>query len=134
MHLPILYNTSVHVSARPFLPSLHAQGWLRSRPSHESDILWNLFDKTFESVLTYVRVNLDAKMEVLECNFIKQVRCALCSVHIHIIYCAYTYVRIIYTVYTVRTTAYLPTVAAKHILTYVPFSIYTCSVCITCLF
>lgn len=56
---------------------LSAQGWLRSRPSHESEILWSLFDKTFESVLTFVRVNLDAKMEILECNFIKQVRCAI---------------------------------------------------------
>lgn len=86
----------------PFTPSsLHAQGWLRSRPSHESDILWNLFDKTFESVLTYVCVNLDAKMEVLECNFIKQVKCAM--------QCTYTYILYI------RTTVYLPTVAAKHI-------------------
>ena len=56
---------------------LSAQGWLRSRPSHESEILWSLFDKTFESVLTFVRVNLDAKMEILECNFIKQVQCAI---------------------------------------------------------
>ena len=83
MYLPILQY--VHVSACPLHspPSLHAQGWLCSRPSHESDILWNLFDKTFESVLTYVCVNLDAKMEVLECNFIKQVKCAM--------QCTYTY-------------------------------------------
>ena len=58
-------------------PSPHAQGWLRSRPSHESEILWSLFDKTFESVLTFVCLNLDAKMEVLECNFIKQVKHAI---------------------------------------------------------
>lgn len=59
-------------------PLSSAQGWLRSRPAHESEVLWGLFDKTFESVLTFVGVSLDAKMQVLECNFIKQVQC-MCS-------------------------------------------------------
>lgn len=99
-----------------FPPSLHAQGWLRSRPSHESDILWNLFDKTFESVLTYVSVNLDAKMEVLECNFIKQVKCA--------VQCTYIYnITYVYTVYTVYMYNNKSANCGSQAHTYVPFPI-----------
>ena len=65
----MVYMSSSALDWRPIL-----QGWLNTRNPKEKDVLWDLFDKTFDPVLTYVQLNLDAKMKVLECNYIKQVR------------------------------------------------------------
>lgn len=64
----MVYMSSSALDWRPIL-----QGWLSSRSDTEHSILWDLFDSSFEPVLTYVRLNLEAKMSVLECNYIKQV-------------------------------------------------------------
>lgn len=39
----------------------------------EHDVLEPLFECIFDEVYTYVKQNLSPKMEVLECNVIKQV-------------------------------------------------------------
>ena len=64
----MVYMSSSALDWRPIL-----QGWLSSRPDTERSTLWDLFDHTFDHVLTYVQLNLEAKMAVLECNYIKQV-------------------------------------------------------------
>lgn len=64
----MVYMSSSALSWRPIL-----QGWLLSRSEIEKSVLWDLFDKSFEPVLTHVRLSLEAKMTVLECNYIKQV-------------------------------------------------------------
>lgn len=65
----MVYMSSSALDWRPIL-----QGWLSSRPDVERSTLWELFDSTFDPILTYVQLNLEAKMTVLECNYIKQVR------------------------------------------------------------
>lgn len=64
----MVYMSSSALDWRPIL-----QGWLTTRSDREKDVIWGLFDKTFDPVLTYVRINLESKMKVLECNYIKQV-------------------------------------------------------------
>jgi dynein heavy chain len=63
----MVYMSSSALDWKPIL-----KGWLTTRSETEKNILWNLFDKSFDPVLTYVRLNLEAKMIVLECNYIKQ--------------------------------------------------------------
>ena len=83
----MVYMSSSALDWRPIL-----QGWLTSRSESEKTVLWQLFDKSFEPVLNYVRFNLEAKMEVLECNYIKQVDYTIpcteimeyCSIHAYI--------------------------------------------------
>ena len=65
----MVYMSSSALDWRPIL-----QGWLTTRSELEKNVLWELFDKSFEPVLIYTRLNLEAKMDVLECNYIKQVR------------------------------------------------------------
>ena len=64
----MVYMSSSALDWKPIL-----QGWLTSRSETEKAVLWQLFEKSFEQVLTYVQLNLEAKMKVLECNYIKQV-------------------------------------------------------------
>ena len=73
----MVYMSSSALDWRPIL-----KGWLTSRNDGEAEVLWGLFDKSFDPVLTYVRLNLEAKMKVLECNYIKQVS----SFHQHCTY------------------------------------------------
>nr|WAW84834.1 axonemal dynein heavy chain A [Halisarca dujardinii] len=63
----MVYMSSSALDWRPIL-----QGWLKSRPGSESEVLWSLFDSSFDEILTYVKVNLVAKMDILDCNYIKQ--------------------------------------------------------------
>ena len=65
----MVYMSSSGLDWRPIL-----SGWLNSRPDRERSILLDLFERSFEPILNYVRLNLNAKMKVLECNYIKQVR------------------------------------------------------------
>lgn len=53
------------------------QAWLNKREVQEHDVLEPLFECIFDEVYTYVKQNLAPKMEVLECNVIKQVCAAL---------------------------------------------------------
>lgn len=63
----MVYMSSSGLNWRPIL-----QGWLSSRSQLQNNILLSLFDKSFEPVLTYVRTNLEPKMRLLECNYVKQ--------------------------------------------------------------
>lgn len=47
-------------------------GWLLTRPDTETAVLRELFDSTWANLLQYVRFSLDAKMKLLECNYVKQ--------------------------------------------------------------
>ena len=73
----MVYMSSSALDWRPIL-----QGWLTSRSESEKTVLWQLFDRSFEAVLNYVRFNLEAKMEVLECNYIKQVDYTILSTEV----------------------------------------------------
>ncbi|XP_052061669.1 dynein axonemal heavy chain 8-like [Mytilus californianus] len=63
----MVYMSSSALDWRPIL-----QGWLKTRNAAEADILLGLFDKLFEDVNLYVNLQLNAKMDVLQCNQIKQ--------------------------------------------------------------
>ena len=73
----MVYMSSSALDWRPIL-----RGWLNTRLEKEKEILWNLFDKTFEPLLQYMQLNLESKMKVLECNFIKQVQLIWCNIAI----------------------------------------------------
>ena len=55
----MVYMSSSALDWRPIL-----QGWLKTRSNREKEVIWGLFDKTFDPVLTYVRLNLESKMKV----------------------------------------------------------------------
>ena len=76
----MVYMSSSALDWRPIL-----QGWLTTRSELEKNVLWELFDKSFEPVLIYTRLNLEAKMDVLECNYIKQVRNVSLYIQMYII-------------------------------------------------
>ncbi|XP_074653701.1 dynein axonemal heavy chain 8-like [Tubulanus polymorphus] len=63
----MVYMSSSALDWRPIL-----QGWLNYRSAAESDILLNLFDQVFNDLYTFCLVNLNPKMDVLQCNQIKQ--------------------------------------------------------------
>ncbi len=63
----MIYMSSSGLDWRPIL-----KGWLSSRSQVENDVLWPLFEKSFDSVVVYVQTELEPKMSVLECNYIKQ--------------------------------------------------------------
>ncbi|XP_046400520.1 dynein axonemal heavy chain 8 [Ischnura elegans] len=48
------------------------KGWLKTRPNNEADILWNLFEKIFEDLHLFVKIKLNAKMNILESMYIRQ--------------------------------------------------------------
>ena len=52
---------------------LNFQGWLKTRSPQENDILMGLFDRLFADLFTYVTQNLNLKMDIMECNQIRQV-------------------------------------------------------------
>ena len=64
----MVYMSSSGLEWRPIL-----LGWLNGRKEAERQVLWELFDKSFDQVLSYVCLNLEPKMKVLQCNYIKQV-------------------------------------------------------------
>ena len=49
------------------------EGWLNRRPPSERATLMPLFEKNFSSIYTYMWQSLSPKMDVLECNYIRQV-------------------------------------------------------------
>lgn len=55
------------------------QAWLKKRSPQEAEVLQSLYDRIFEQAYTYMKLNLNPKMELLECNYIMQVRQILCK-------------------------------------------------------
>ncbi|CAF0752391.1 unnamed protein product [Didymodactylos carnosus] len=47
-------------------------GWLLKRPASETDILLNLYTKTFPQAYSYVVQSLEPKMQILECMYTRQ--------------------------------------------------------------
>ncbi|KAJ7419450.1 dynein heavy chain 8, axonemal [Pitangus sulphuratus] len=48
------------------------QAWLKKRSAQEAEVLQGLYDRIFEPAYTYMKLNLNPKMELLECNYIMQ--------------------------------------------------------------
>ncbi|XP_053918562.1 dynein axonemal heavy chain 8 isoform X2 [Cuculus canorus] len=63
----MVYISSSALSWRPIL-----QAWLKKRSSQEAEVLQSLYDKIFEPAYIYMKLNLNPKMELLECNYIMQ--------------------------------------------------------------
>uniref|UniRef100_F7EDE6 Dynein axonemal heavy chain 8 n=1 Tax=Monodelphis domestica TaxID=13616 RepID=F7EDE6_MONDO len=63
----MVYISSSALSWRPIL-----QAWLKKRSSQEATILLALYDKVFEDTYVYMNLNLQPKMQLLECNYIMQ--------------------------------------------------------------
>ncbi|KAM6127972.1 dynein axonemal heavy chain 8 [Pterocles gutturalis] len=63
----MVYISSSALSWRPIL-----QAWLKKRSSQEAEILQSLYDRIFEPAYTYMKLNLNPKMDLLECNYIMQ--------------------------------------------------------------
>ncbi|NWH66560.1 DYH8 protein, partial [Geococcyx californianus] len=63
----MVYISSSALGWRPIL-----QAWLKKRSSQEAEVLQSLYDRIFEPAYTYMKLNLNPKMELLECNYIMQ--------------------------------------------------------------
>ncbi|XP_071074543.1 dynein axonemal heavy chain 8 [Dasypus novemcinctus] len=63
----MVYISSSALSWRPIL-----QAWLKKRTAQEASVFLNLYDKTFDDVYTFMKLNLNPKMQLLECNYIMQ--------------------------------------------------------------
>ncbi|XP_010219892.1 PREDICTED: dynein heavy chain 8, axonemal [Tinamus guttatus] len=63
----MVYISSSALSWRPIL-----QAWLKKRSAQEAEVLQSLYDRIFEPAYTYMKLNLNPKMELLECNYIVQ--------------------------------------------------------------
>ncbi|XP_035209771.1 dynein heavy chain 8, axonemal-like isoform X2 [Stegodyphus dumicola] len=63
----MVYMSSSGLHWEPIL-----EGWLGVRPAAEANILRGLFAKVFDPLCQYVLISLTPKMELLECNYIKQ--------------------------------------------------------------
>ncbi|NWX18802.1 DYH8 protein, partial [Aegotheles bennettii] len=63
----MVYISSSALNWKPIL-----QAWLKKRSSEEAEVLQSLYDRIFEPAYTYMKLNLNPKMELLECNYIMQ--------------------------------------------------------------
>ncbi|KFO26999.1 Dynein heavy chain 8, axonemal [Fukomys damarensis] len=63
----MVYISSSALSWRAVL-----QAWLKKRTAQEAAVFQALYDKAFEDVYTYMKLNLNPKMQLLECNYIVQ--------------------------------------------------------------
>uniref|UniRef100_A0A8C5TYT3 Dynein axonemal heavy chain 8 n=1 Tax=Malurus cyaneus samueli TaxID=2593467 RepID=A0A8C5TYT3_9PASS len=63
----MVFISSSVLSWRPIL-----QAWLKKRSPQEAELLQSLYDRIFEPAYTYMKLNLNPKMELLECNYIMQ--------------------------------------------------------------
>ncbi|KAB0406517.1 hypothetical protein E2I00_002289, partial [Balaenoptera physalus] len=48
------------------------QAWLKKRTTQEASVFLSLYDKIFEDIYTFMKLNLNPKMQLLECNYIVQ--------------------------------------------------------------
>ncbi|XP_027627727.1 dynein heavy chain 8, axonemal-like [Tupaia chinensis] len=65
----MVYISSSALSWKPIL-----QAWLKKRTAQEATVFLSLYEKAFEDTYTYMKLNLVPKMQLLECNYIVQVR------------------------------------------------------------
>ncbi|XP_027732137.1 dynein heavy chain 8, axonemal [Vombatus ursinus] len=63
----MVYISSSALSWRAIL-----QAWLKKRSPQESTVILEMYDKVFEDAYTYMTLNLNPKMQLLECNYITQ--------------------------------------------------------------
>uniref|UniRef100_A0A673T0U8 Dynein axonemal heavy chain 8 n=1 Tax=Suricata suricatta TaxID=37032 RepID=A0A673T0U8_SURSU len=63
----MVYISSSALSWRPIL-----QAWLKKRTAWEASVFLTLYDKVFEDTYTFMKLNLNPKMQLLECNYIMQ--------------------------------------------------------------
>ncbi|XP_044913420.1 dynein axonemal heavy chain 8 isoform X2 [Felis catus] len=63
----MVYISSSALSWRPIL-----QAWLKKRTAQEASVFQTLYDKIFEDIYTFMKLNLNPKMQLLECNYIMQ--------------------------------------------------------------
>ncbi|XP_045354026.1 dynein axonemal heavy chain 8 isoform X3 [Leopardus geoffroyi] len=63
----MVYISSSALSWRPIL-----QAWLKKRTAQEASVFQTLYDKIFEDTYTFMKLNLNPKMQLLECNYIMQ--------------------------------------------------------------
>uniref|UniRef100_A0A8W4FMI7 Dynein axonemal heavy chain 8 n=1 Tax=Sus scrofa TaxID=9823 RepID=A0A8W4FMI7_PIG len=63
----MVYISSSALSWRPIL-----QAWLKKRTTQEATVFLTLYDKIFEDIHTFMKLNLNPKMQLLECNYIVQ--------------------------------------------------------------
>ncbi|XP_061254051.1 dynein axonemal heavy chain 8 [Bos javanicus] len=63
----MVYISSSALSWRPIL-----QAWLKKRTTQENNVFLTLYDKIFEDAYTFMKLNLNPKMQLLECNYIVQ--------------------------------------------------------------
>ncbi|XP_048155560.1 dynein axonemal heavy chain 8 [Corvus hawaiiensis] len=63
----MVFISSSVLSWRPIL-----QAWLKKRSAQEAELLQSLYDRIFEPAYVYMKLNLNPKMELLECNYIMQ--------------------------------------------------------------
>eukprot|EP00069_Balaena_mysticetus_P007974 bmy_19527T0 len=63
----MVYISSSALSWRPIL-----QAWLKKRTIQEASVFLSLYDKIFEDIYTFMKLNLNPKMQLLECNYIVQ--------------------------------------------------------------
>ncbi|XP_059138117.1 LOW QUALITY PROTEIN: dynein axonemal heavy chain 8 [Peromyscus eremicus] len=63
----MVYISSSALSWRPIL-----QAWLKKRTQQEATMFLGLYDKAFEDTYTFMKLNLNPKMQLLECNYIVQ--------------------------------------------------------------
>ncbi|TKC36333.1 hypothetical protein EI555_006320, partial [Monodon monoceros] len=63
----MVYISSSALSWRPIL-----QAWLKKRTTQEASVFLSLYDKIFEDIYTFMKLNLSPKMQLLECNYIVQ--------------------------------------------------------------
>ncbi|XP_064453637.1 dynein axonemal heavy chain 8 [Mirounga angustirostris] len=63
----MVYISSSALSWRAIL-----QAWLKKRTAQEATVFLTLYDKIFEDTYTYMKLNLNPKMQLLECNYIMQ--------------------------------------------------------------
>uniref|UniRef100_A0A8I3NLP8 Dynein axonemal heavy chain 8 n=1 Tax=Canis lupus familiaris TaxID=9615 RepID=A0A8I3NLP8_CANLF len=63
----MVYISSSALSWRAIL-----QAWLKKRTTQEASVFLDLYDKIFEDIYTYMKLSLNPKMQLLECNYIMQ--------------------------------------------------------------
>ncbi|KAM4694178.1 LOW QUALITY PROTEIN: dynein axonemal heavy chain 8 [Discoglossus pictus] len=63
----MVYISSSALNWKPIL-----KAWLNKRIAEEKDILQGLYDKVFEDAYRYMHLNLNPKVQLLECNYIMQ--------------------------------------------------------------
>lgn len=63
----MVYISSSALSWKPIL-----QAWLNKRTTQEASVFQTLYDKIFEDIHIFMKLNLSPKMHLLECNYIVQ--------------------------------------------------------------